>query len=110
MCNIIYTIVITCIIAKISEIRCYKVSLFGREDPNYVYESFHLVQKQTDWARLAERVKLSDKDRGGMEEEDATSPPQIPPPPGLASLAHLSISRSMRSMWTLPAMKRGARD
>ena len=51
-----------------------------------VYESFHLVQKQTDWARLAERVEFSYEDRWCMEGEDATSPRKIPPPPPPAQI------------------------
>ena len=41
-----------------------------------VYKSFHSVGKQTDWAKLEERVEFSDE-----EGEEVTSPRKNPPPP-----------------------------
>ena len=47
-----------------------------------VYESFHLVQMQSAWADLDERVELSDEDRWDTDEDEedkqSPSPPQIP--------------------------------
>ena len=45
-----------------------------------VYESFHLVWRQTDWAKLDERVELS------VEEGEEATSPQPPPPPAQIAL------------------------
>ena len=60
-----------------------------------VYESFHLVGKQTDWAKLEMRVEFPDE-----EGEEATSPRKDPPPPPPPEQIPLCCTCKWNYKWT----------
>ena len=61
-----------------------------------VYESFHLVGKQTDWAKLEMRVEFPDE-----EGEEATSPRKDPPPPPPPEQIPLCCTCKWNYKWTV---------